>query len=43
MKKLIFAGLLVSLFFIVIGCGMADMTNPTANEFDVVDRGGFHL
>jgi hypothetical protein len=36
MKKLIFAGIIVSLFFIVIGCGMADMTNPTANEFDVV-------
>jgi hypothetical protein len=36
MKKLVLASCIVSLFLAVIGCGMADMTNPTANEFDVV-------
>ncbi|MBP7737526.1 MAG: SGNH/GDSL hydrolase family protein [Spirochaetes bacterium] len=36
MKKLLVASFIVSLFLAVIGCGMADMTNPTANEFDVV-------
>lgn len=36
MKKVLLASVIVSLFFAVISCGMADMTNPTANEFDVV-------
>ncbi len=36
MKKIVVALSIVSLFLAVIGCGMADMTNPTANEFDVV-------
>src|SRR3990172_375255 len=36
MKKLVFGGIIVSLFFMAIGCGMLDMTNPAANELDVV-------
>ncbi len=36
MKKLVLASFIVSLFFAVVSCGMADMNNPTANEFDVV-------
>ena len=36
MKKIAFSCIIASLFFIVTGCGMLDMTNPTANEFDVV-------
>ena len=36
MKKLFLGCIIVSMFFVVTNCGMADMTNPTANEFDVV-------
>ncbi|HOT47208.1 MAG TPA: SGNH/GDSL hydrolase family protein [Spirochaetota bacterium] len=36
MKKLVVALCIVGLFLAVLGCGIANMTNPTANEFDVV-------
>ncbi len=36
MKKIALVLCIMSLVSVGIGCGMADMTNPTANEFDVV-------
>lgn len=36
MKKLFGAFAIAALAFLAAGCGIANMTNPTANEFDVV-------
>lgn len=36
MKKLVWGILVSAMLFMVTGCGMANMTNPAANEFDVV-------
>ncbi len=36
MKKIIFVCLIAIASFIAIGCGIADMNNPAATEFDVV-------
>ncbi len=36
MKKLVITCFLVSMAFMLSNCGMMDMTNPTANELDVV-------
>jgi hypothetical protein len=36
MKKIVLGCLFSMVCFIAIGCGMADMHNPTATEFDVV-------